>query len=129
AGVVAERFDANAEPRPRNFLPGNQLLTNVVGEIAGNGKAKAAIQSVDQRVHADNLAVNVAERTTGIAGIDRRVGLEVIGNVIAAVTEQFASAFPADDAVGERVIELEWRADGEGELAHSHGVAIAHLHD
>src|SRR5438105_2215023 len=85
ASVVAKRFDANTEPGSRNFLPSDQLLANVVGQIARNGKAEATIQSVDQRIHANDFAVNIAERTPGVTRIDRGIGLEVIGNIITAV--------------------------------------------
>ena len=43
--------------------------------------------------------------------------------------EKFAPAFAADHAVGERVIELEGRADREGKLSDSHRVAVGQLHD
>ena len=128
AGVVAQRFDANTEPGSRNFLPSDQLLANVVGQIARNGKAETTIQSVDQCIHANDFAVDIAERTTGVTGIDRGVGLEVVGNVITAVAEQFAPALPADHAISEGVIEFKWGADGKSELPDAHGVAVAHLH-
>src|SRR5207237_181661 len=122
------RFDPNAEPRPRNFLPGNQLLADFVGQVARNSEAKATVQSINQRVHADNLAVDVAERTARIPRINRSIGLDVIGNAVTAVGEQFAPAFSADHAVGESIIELKWRADGEGKLPNAHRIAVAHLH-
>ena len=71
---------SNAEPGPRNFFPGDQLLTDFVGEVARNGEAQAAIQSINQRVHADDLAIDVAKRTARVPRINRRVGLNVIGN-------------------------------------------------
>ena len=65
--VVAERFDANAEPRPHDFVSGDQLFADFVHEIARNGEPQTAIQTVDQRIHADDVAIDVAERTAAVA--------------------------------------------------------------
>src|SRR5205814_9325280 len=99
--VVADRFDPNSEPGPRNFLPGDQLLADFVGQVARNSEAKAAVQSINQRVHADNLAVDVAERTARGSRIYRSISLDVIGNAVNPVGEQFAPDFTADHAVCE----------------------------
>src|SRR4029453_12528774 len=112
----------------RNFLAGNQLLTDLVGQVAGNSEAEAAVQSIDQRVHANDFAVDVAERAPRVTGINRGIGLDVIRNAVTAVSEQFAPAFSADPAIGEGVIEFKWRADGEGKLPNAHRIAVAHLH-
>src|SRR5205814_10365252 len=88
----------------------------------------ATVQSMNQRVHADDLAVDVAERTTRVSRIYGGVGLDVIGDTVTAIGEQFAPAFSADHAVGEGVIEFEWRPDGEGKLPNAYRIAVAHLH-
>src|SRR6059058_4825919 len=83
-------------------IPSN--LADFVGQVARNSEAKAAVQSINQRVHADDLAVDVAERTTGVTRINRGIGLDVIGNAVTPVGKQFAAAFTADHAIGESVI-------------------------
>ena len=82
--IVAQRFDADAEPGPDDLVPGNQLLADFVHQIARDGETEAAIEAVDERVHPDHFAVDVAERTAAVAGIDRGVGLQVIRDVVAA---------------------------------------------
>ena len=104
------------------------MLTDFIGEVDRNGKAQPAIQSIDQRVHADDLAINVAKRAARISRINRGVGLNVIGNGITAVADQFAAPLSAHHPVGEGVIESEWRPDGESKLPDPNGVAVAHLH-
>ena len=47
----------------------------------------------------------------------------------AVAREQFAATFAADDAVGERVVELEGCTDCKRKFAHSQGIAVAQLHD
>src|SRR5207244_11786776 len=96
--IIANRFDPNPKPRPRNFLSRDQLLADFVGQVARNSEAKAAVQSINQRVHADDLAVDVAERTTRVTRINRGIGLDVIGNAITHVREQLAAAFTDNHA-------------------------------
>ena len=68
--VVAERFDPDAEPGPDDLLTGDELLSDLVGEIARNRETETAVQPVDEGVHADHLAVDIAERSAAIAGVD-----------------------------------------------------------
>src|SRR5206468_8778220 len=126
--IVTQSLDPNPEPRPDDALSGDQLLADLVREVDRDRETETAIQSVDQRVHADHSPVDVAQWTAAVARIDRRVRLQVIRDRVAAGRDQFAPAFPADDAVGERVIELERRAYSERELTHAHRIAVADLH-
>ena len=104
------------------------MLTDFIGEVDRNGEAQPAIQSVDQRVHADDLAINVAKRAAGVTRINRRVGLNVIWDGITAVADQFATSFSAHYPVGKGVIEFEWRPNSESKLPDPNGIAVAHLH-
>ena len=110
-------------------MTGDQLVADLFGHVNWDRKAKPTIQSVDQRVHSDHFAVDVAKRAAAVAGIDRGIGLQIIRDRVTARREQFAAPFAADDAVSKRIIELERRADCEGKLAHAHCVAVAELHD
>ena len=110
-------------------MPGNQLFADFPNEIARNGETEPAIQTVDECVHPDHVSIDVAERTAAVAGIDRRIGLQVIRDRIPAIINQFAPAFAADHAVSESVIEPERRADGKGKLTHPHRFAVPELHD
>src|ERR1700736_6733775 len=127
ARIVAKRFDPNTEPRPHDLVSGNELVANFPGHVDGNGEAEAAIDPVDQRIHADHPAVDIAKRAAAVAGINRRVGLEIIRDGIAIGRVQFAATFAAHHTVSESVIEFERRADGKGELTHPDRVAIAEL--
>src|SRR4029077_6425360 len=95
----------------------------------GDCEAQAAIHAVDQRVHADHFAIDVAQRSSAIAWINRCVGLQIIGNGVRASLKQFTAAFAADYAVRESVIELERRPDCERKLTYPHRVAVTQLND
>ena len=125
--VVTEGLDPDAQPGSHDFVTGDQFGANFFGHITGNCETKAAIHPVNQRVHADHLAVDVTEWTAAIARINRRVRLQIIGDGIGACLKQFAPAFTADHAVSKSVIELEWRTDRKCKLAHPHRITVPQL--
>ena len=58
-----------------------QLLDDARDRIGRHGKADAdrsAGRRDDRRVHADDFAVHVEQRTARVALVDRRVGLQVV---------------------------------------------------
>lgn len=71
---------------PRNacvtVLPGNELFGNTLHGARGDGKAQARARlrgRGDIGIDANELALVVHKRTTGVAGIDGRVGLNHVG--------------------------------------------------
>ena len=49
------------------LCPAINCCADFVHEVARNGETEAAVQSVDQRVHADDFSVDVAERAAAVA--------------------------------------------------------------
>src|SRR6185437_15012719 len=73
--------------------------------------ARAAL---DRAVDADHVAVDVEQRTTRVARVDRGVGLDVVGDRVLVVEQPACVApFGADDARGDGEVELERIADRE----------------
>ena len=98
-------------------------------EIDGNRKPdalEAAGIAGNGRVDADDLAAQVAQRATAVAGIDGRVGLQKILKADRVVA-QFKIVPPAgtDDAERDRMAEAEGAADGKHEVADLHAIAVA----
>src|SRR6266498_388276 len=127
--VVTERFNPNAQPGSHDFVASDQFGTDFLGHVNGDCEAQAAIHPVNQRIHANHLAIDVAQRSSAVARINRRVGLQIIGDGVGARLKQFAAAFAADYAVSEGVIELEWRPDRERKLTDPHRIAVTELDD
>src|SRR5439155_6062079 len=127
--IVTQRLDANAQPRPHNLVTCDQFAANFLGHVNGNCETQAAVHSVDQGVHPNHLAINVAERSAAVARLNRCVGLQIIRDGIATRRQQFVPAFTAYHPISESVIMLELRTDGERKLAHSHGVTVTELDD
>src|SRR3546814_6045377 len=73
----------------------------------------AAVGRVDRGVHADHLAIQVEQRATRVAAVDRGVDLQevVIG------TGLDVAAARRDDAGGHRAAEAEGIAHGEHPVA------------
>src|SRR4029077_1500637 len=59
--IVAQSFDADAEPWPDNFLPGDKLGADLIDEVAWDGETEAPIEAIDECVHPDPFAVDVAK--------------------------------------------------------------------
>src|SRR4029453_544229 len=56
--VIAERLDPDSQPGSHDFVTGDQLGADFFGHVSGDREAQAAIHPVNQRVHADYLAVD-----------------------------------------------------------------------
>ena len=96
----------------------DQLGNDAVHHLGRYRKADAGIGAggrEDRRVDADETAGGIEERAAGIARIDRRIGLDDIGELAPFGSRQ-APLQRADDAGGEGLVEAERIADGEGPL-------------
>src|ERR1019366_10190564 len=79
---------------------------------------------VDGRIDADPLARHVHQRTTRVAGIDGRVGLDE--RLKLPVRNDIAS-FGGNDTGGDRLIETEWASHRKHPVANRHAVRVAQL--
>jgi hypothetical protein len=82
--AVLDVADADAQPCVANPTFANDGSGHLARLIDGNGKAVGAARSyIDEGVDADDLALQVDERPARIAGIDLRVGLDVLAHPFA----------------------------------------------
>jgi hypothetical protein len=103
------------------------LLQKKLHVIRGNREAepdRAACRRIRENlvVDADDLAARIEQRATGIAVIDRRVGL----NEFVIRTAEIAVE-SADDAVCDRALQTERVADRENAVTDMDLVAVADL--
>jgi len=79
--LVGDLLDATPS-QPRRSSPKLPELIDDAGNRLGRYRKaeadRAAGRRNDQRVDADHIALEVEQRTAGIAAIDRRVGLDVV---------------------------------------------------
>src|SRR3954467_12467586 len=78
---------------------------------------------LDLRVDADHARVAVEQRAARVAGVDRGVGLDGArdGEPVRRVD---LAPEGGDDAGGERALEAERVADGDGEVADAHAPGV-----
>ena len=85
-------------------------LTTSLAMLEGMAKPYALARGDDGRVDADHLAVEVDERTAGVAGVDGGVCLDEV--VVGSGPDD--PALGRDDARRDRVGQAEGVADGHG---------------
>ena len=90
--------------RNREADPGELTLTKTAPPTSCNG-----------RIHADDVSMDVRQRTAGIAGIDRGIDLDEV--LVIDVGQACRSPEARDDSTGHREPEVEWRAESEHEIA------------
>src|SRR5439155_4888993 len=127
--IVAERLDPNAKPGPHDFVAGDKFGADLLRHVNWDGETEPTVHPVDERIHADYFTVDVAERPAAVAWINRCVSLQIIRDRVAAGSEQFVPALAAHHPIGECVVELERRSNGEGKLTYPYAVAVAKLDD
>lgn len=92
------------------------LLKRDSDDSAGNGKVEtfvAAALREDKSIYTDHFSIHIYERTAGISGIDRRVGLNIGHQRIGICL----TSSRADDAHGDGVGKSLRTAERENELA------------
>src|SRR5262249_58768426 len=124
--LVGHLRDAHPEPATPRFTELLELIDHRHGGLRRHGKAdadRAAGRRNDRRIDADHLAVEVEQRTAGIAAIDGGVGLDVVvvgtGIDVAVARRDDAGAHP--NAQTARV------ADGDGPFAQPQFLGAAKL--
>ena len=116
ADVVGDLLNPHAEPAAARLAVLAQLIDNGDGAVRGNGKAdsnRTPRRRDDRGIDADDLAVEVEQRSAGIAAIDRRISL----NVVVVGTGIDVAVARLDDARGHRAAEAERIADGDHPFA------------
>ena len=98
------------------------MVADLTGNVDRNGKTQAAIDAIDQGIHADDFSIDVAKGAAAIAGIDGGVGLNVF--LIGLAGSKFVAALGADDSDRKRVGQIVGRTDGKSELPDPDGVAV-----
>src|SRR5215216_717318 len=96
----------------------NELRDNAVHSVDGDGKANTGVGvrgRENGRVDPDESTCGIKQRTAGIAGIDRGIGLDHAGYFAPGARRQ-AALERADDSGRQRLVEAEWIADGKGRL-------------
>ncbi len=91
----------------------------------GHSEADALGPLLDGRIDADNLAARVQKRPAGVAGIDGRIGLDDVEDVVATVGFQ-RPAEGTDHSRRQRPVEAERVADGDGPLADAYIISGGH---
>ena len=134
AGRHRELVRARDRARNRHVLPGdadvaaadaavaNQPRRDEPRGVARDREAQALRRQNHRRVDADHLAARRHQRTAGVAGVERRVGLDDVVHQPARPRAQ-RSAERADDAGGHRVVEAVRVADGDRDLPDAHARA------
>src|SRR5947209_6626110 len=103
----------DADPGRRHTAILDEIGNDAINDIDGDSEADARAgtrRREDRRVDADQPSRRIQQRAARIAGIDRGVGLDHVGDLTAAAGWQPALE-RADDAAGQRLIEPEGIAD------------------
>ena len=104
----------------------HEIGNDPLRRIDGYGKARRVGTRDDGRVHADNAAPAVEERTAGIAGVQRGVGLYDVLDQAAGRRPQ-GPAQGADHTGRDRRLQAEGIAHGNDKLPDAQGIQIAKL--
>src|SRR5206468_9182330 len=118
------RLNRHAEVTARDLSVGDNTFHHVTRQVDGDGEADSLVATTaadDGLIDADQPAFNVHQCTTGIAGIDRRIGLD---EILVIHNAHPAAALGADDAGGDGLADTEGIADGQHGVAHFEQVAV-----
>ncbi len=102
----------------------NQLCRHEPRRVAGNREAQSLSRQNHRGIDADHFAAGGHQRPAGVAGIERRIGLNHVVHQPARARAQ-RSAERADDAGGHRVVKAIGIADGNRHLADADRPRIA----
>jgi hypothetical protein len=119
--------DVHAHHGALDRAGGDELLGDVAREIDGHREADALRVRVDRRVDADDLAADVAQRTTRVAEVDAGVGLDKV-LVVGRATEdvEVGATHRAHDADRDRAAQIAERiADGDRPVTDAELVRVA----
>src|SRR5207244_8601478 len=86
--IVSQRLDPNAQPWPHNLAARDQLGADLLCHVDWDSKAQPAVHTIDERVHPNHFAVDVAKWAATVTGIDGGVGLKIIRDRVAAALDR-----------------------------------------
>ena len=123
--VRGEVLDHDPDPPALHLAVLFELTHHRGGDVDGHREADthvAAGRPDDRGIDADQLAVQVHERASRVARIDRGVGLD---EVLVALDVDPAAPERAHDPGGDGLAEPEGVADGDDEIADLEYVAVS----
>ena len=124
--IDVQGIQPGSQPPPRHGAFFDQMLRDLLGNTAGDGKAYAAIGlSYNGRVDTHDLALHVHQRPAAIAGVHGRVGLQKV--LFNEPPDVDFAALGADYARGHRTHQPEGIADRDDRIADFQIVTIAPL--
>ena len=109
--VERPRFAGDAEVSAVDAALLDQQAGDPAGGVDGDGEANALGAADDGGVDADDTAVRIDERSAGVAGVERGVGLDHVFDRATALAAQRPTE-GGDDAGGDGRLEAERVADG-----------------
>ena len=104
---------------------------DVFDAVDWHGEANAGVgarRRADGRVDADHLPARIQQRSTGVARVDGRIGLDDLGVAKASVLDHLGRQRApqcTDDTDGHRSFQSEGIADGDDSLSHLECARIA----
>ncbi len=123
--VGSEVLDRHADAAALDLAVADQLVHDLARHVDRHREADADISAGwgnDRGVDTDDPALQVDERATRIARIDRGIGLDEVLVTLDART----AAERADDARGHGLTEAERIADRQDKVADLQAIGIAH---
>jgi hypothetical protein len=118
---------AQAEVAAADFAVLNEPAGDIPGCVNANCKADSLSGQDYHRVDPNNLSARIDQRSSGVARIKRRIGLDDIINEPACIGPKRA-ARGADDTGGYGALEPIRIAYRNGQLAHAKTLGIAQSH-
>src|SRR5689334_21799222 len=123
-----EILDSYTQLSTADLAVRDQLLGNIAGHVDWDREPDADVsarRADDRGVDPNQFAPQIDQRTTGIAGIDRGVGLD---EIFVAFDAKPAATDGADDAEGGSLLQPEWVPDGNDVVANPQLVGISQRH-
>src|SRR3984957_18156408 len=103
---------SNSQVSVMNHTVLHQRIDNGTHRLAGDSKSRARKVSCvrDQEgVDADQLTMRIDQRATGVAGVNRSIGLNESAGLARIIPERIGPVDRADDAAGDRKLKLAER--------------------
>src|SRR5260221_7273017 len=129
-GIGAQVFlEADADGAARYAPLRNDLVVHTDRGRGRQCEADALVTTAagdDGGVDADHFSGQIDQRAAGVAGVNRRVGLQESLELVSGAADARA-IFRADGSRGDRSLQSEGTADGQHPIADLHAVGVAEL--
>ena len=126
--LTGQVLTVDAQAAPTHLAKTDQVVLNALDHVGRDGEtdANVATRGTDnRRIDADQATLQIHQRTTGVAGIDRSVGLDEIFEVFDAKP---TAPECADDARGDGLTQSERIADRHNKIAHPERMGVSPRH-